>query len=381
MEKMKKICFLLSKFSKGGGERVVSILSNELMEFFDVEILLIGSKSYDDYKTKAKVIELNSTLSSNNAMLLFKSIKNLKKYIRENNPLVIISFMELPNLLNLLVNGNHKKIISVRNHMSAKWGYKKNIWNLSIRYLYKNADMIVSPTILIADDLKYTYGIADEKIKVINNPYPIQQIQKNISNKDENVFCIATMGSLVKAKGVYQLLQSYIIFCNEHPELKSKLIFIGKGEEENGLKELADNSGLSENIEFTGFLSNPHEVLSKADLYVLASYYEGFPNAMVEAMICRVPVIATNCPSGPSEILSETNINHIDTIRRCDYGFLMPVFHNNISEKEHDLAKFFYNFSFMSRDEKNNLVSSAEKKMQMFDVSIIVREWLKIIDE
>lgn len=380
MRQKKKICFLLSKFAKGGGERVVSILSDELLEYYDVDVLLLQSKSVEDYKTRAEVIEINNKQYSNSLMLLFHSLIGLKKYIRKNKPKVIISFMELPNLVNLLVKGDFKQIISVRNHMSAKWGKEKNIWNWSIRHLYKKADIIVSPTELIASDLHQVYGIEKEHIKLINNPYKIEKISRNIGNKDSSVYTITTMGSLVKAKGVFNLLHAYIIFCNAHPEISSKLVFIGRGSEENNLKKIAMEAGVSDRVLFKGFLSNPHEELAKSDLYVLASFYEGFPNALVEAMICKVPVIATDCPSGPGEILSKVKLDNIQYITKGDYGYLMPVFDGKIEAKENELAKFFYDFYMMPDVEKKQMIERATLKTQEFEASKVAKEWKELME-
>lgn len=373
-----KICFLLSKFSKGGGERVVSILSDELLKYYDVDVLLMQEKTIEDYKTNARIVELNSKRTSNNYLLLIESVINLKKYIRANKPKVIISFMELPNLVNLLVPGEHKRYISVRNHMSTKWGTKKNIWNLSI-YMYKKADVVISPTRLISDDLIQNYKLKKEKIIIINNPYKISEIRQKVLPKNTDVFHIVTMGSLVKAKGVFPLLQSYIFFCKEHPEINSKLTFIGKGIEENELRQKVSEAGLTEKVEFKGFMSEPHGVLSQADLYVLASYYEGFPNALVEAMACNVPVIATNCPSGPSEILSKAKVGEINKIKKCDFGYMMPVFDRNIQDKERNLAKFFYDFYKKPNDEKKRIAETAFNRITEFDAEKVALEWKNLI--
>ncbi len=373
-----KICFLLSKFSKGGGERVVSILSDELLKYYDVDVLLMQEKTIEDYKTNARIVELNSKKTSNNHLLLIESVINLKKYIRANKPKVIISFMELPNLVNLLVSGKHKRYISVRNHMSTKWGTKKNIWNLSI-YMYKKADVVISPTRLISDDLIQNYKLKKEKIIIINNPYKISEIRQKVLSKNTDVFHIVTMGSLVKAKGIFPLLQSYIFFCKEHPEINSKLTFIGKGIEENELRQRVSEAGLTEKVEFKGFMSEPHGVLSQADLYVLASYYEGFPNALVEAMACNVPVIATNCPSGPNEILSKAKVGEINKIKKCDFGYMMPVFDRNIQDKERNLARFFYDFYKKTNDEKKSIAETAFNRITEFDAEKVALEWKNLI--
>lgn len=380
MKPKQKICFLLSKFAKGGGERVVSILSDELTKYYDVDVILLQSKSESDYKTSANIIEINKRKYTNNYGLLVHSVIGLKKYIRENNPKAIISFMELPNLVNMLVNGNHKRIVSVRNHMSAKWKDKRNIRNWSIRCMYKKADSIVSPTQLIADDLIKNYKIEKKKIKLISNPYKIDAIRKNFVRKVSTEYTITTMGSLVKAKGVFNLLKSYIMFCNAHPEIASKLVFIGKGVEEENLRRMASEAGIDEKVVFKGFMLNPHEEVAKSNLYVLSSFYEGFPNALVEAMICQVPVIATNCPSGPSEILSDTELKNIDGITMCDYGYLMPVFDKNVEEKERNLAKFFYDFYMTPEREKKYMIEKATSKTLTFEASKVAKEWRELIE-
>lgn len=380
MKQKQKICFLLSKFAKGGGERVVSILSDELMIYYDVDVILLQSKSESDYKTRANIVELNKREYTNNFAILFYSVMGLKRYIRENRPKAIISFMELPNLINMLVRGKHKRIVSVRNHMSAKWKDKNNIWNWSISCLYKKADSIVSPTQLIADDLINNYKIEKKKIKLISNPYKIDAIRENLVKKMPTEYTITTMGSLVKAKGVFNLLKSYIMFCNAHPEITSKLIFIGKGTEEENLRKMAFEAGIDEKVVFKGFMLNPHEEVTQSNLYVLSSFYEGFPNALVEAMICQVPVIATNCPSGPSEILSDTELKNIDGITLCDYGYLMPVFDKNVEEKEKNLAKFFYDFYTTPEQEKKCMIERATSKTLTFEASKVAKEWRELIE-
>lgn len=375
-----KICFLLSKFSRGGGERVVSILSDELLQYYDVDVLLLQSKSENDYKTGARIIEINQKTHPNNFALLFYSIIGIKKYVQENKPKAIISFMELPNLINLLVVGNHKKIISVRNYMSAKWGAKKNIWNWSIRHMYKKADAIVSPTQLIANDLIKRYRIDENSIKLIHNPYKLDDVRKNVINHCPAEYTITTMGSIVKAKGVYHLLRSYILFCKEHSDIISKLVFIGDGIETKTLKKIVKEAGMEKNVIFKGFMQNPHKELAESSLYVLASFYEGFPNALLEAMICQIPVIATDCPSGPREILSETQIDQINHITKCDYGYLMPVFDHNVEQKEKELAKFFYDFYMVSKKEKKQLIEKAAFKTLSFESAKVAEEWRQLIE-
>ena len=361
MSERKKICFLLSKFSKGGGERVSSILATELNKIFDVEVLLMCGQSSEDYLTTAKISEINHNKTIGSIFLLLESIYNLNKYIRRNKPYAIISFMELPNLVNLLVRGDYKKIISVRNHMSEKWGKRKNIWNWTIRHLYNNADIIVAPTQMIKDDLVDSYNIASNRIRVIYNPYVLSDYEFKINRDD--CFRIVTMGSLVKAKGVYPLLYAYILFRNKHPEIKSELVYVGDGPEKEKLL----------------LITKMHSVEDCVKLCVLASYYEGFPNAMVEAMICGVPIVATNCPSGPNEILTNEHPSMIDKITKYEYGYLMPVFSSDVEERISKLAEFFYDFYALPVSEKTELSRKAMERVKKYESSNIAKLWEKII--
>lgn len=373
-----KICFLLSKFNGGGAERVVSILSDALNVEYEVEVLLLTSSSTLDYKTSARVKALGLNPQGMSSVgLLVRSINGLRRYVRKNEPIAVISFMELPNLVNLLTGGKHHKIVSVRNHMTAKWGSSLNFWNATIRFLYGLADGIVSPTQCIKDDLINQYGLNEAKVSIISNPYEIERIRLRCDNDGSGAtFGIVTMGSLVKAKGHHHLIRAFSYFASSHPEVPCSLTIIGEGFEEVSLKKLAKSLGVGDLVFFPGFLSNPHELLSRNSLYVLASRYEGFPNALVEAMACGVPVISTCCPSGPSEILAGSASLTVNQIVREEYGYLMPLFADEVdTEAESALGDFFYQFYLLSDREKQALSNQGLNRARQFDVRVVAARW------
>lgn len=106
----------------------------------------------------------------------------------------------------------------------------------------------------------------------------------------------------------------------------AKLVILGQGDLEDYLKELAKELDLEKDVHFLGFQENPFKYIAKSTIYAFPSLYEGFPNAMCEAMVCGVPVISADCKSGPREILApDTDINReIDDIEYAKYGILIP---------------------------------------------------------
>ena len=134
------------------------------------------------------------------------------------------------------------------------------------------------------------------------------------------------------------------------------LIFIGhRGEMEKEIKEMSNLSGFKEDILFLGYQENPFKYISKCDLYVCSSLYEGFPNSLVEAMACGTAVLSTDCKTGPREILSSSN--HIETVKDVTiekYGVLVPRLNakndyniGNIELEESIMAKELFNYYLM----------------------------------
>lgn len=103
-------------------------------------------------------------------------------------------------------------------------------------------------------------------------------------------------------------------FARLRKTLQARLIIAGEGPERATLEELAKSLGVVDDVDMPGFVQNPFAYMSRASVFVLSSTYEGLPNALIEAMACGCPVVSTNCPSGPEEIL-----------RGGKYGHLVPV--------------------------------------------------------
>ncbi|MED4070081.1 glycosyltransferase [Priestia endophytica] len=388
-----KVAFLSAKMSLGGAERVISNLVNGLSSEVEVHTLLLSDQTQHDYPLGGTVVSLNDGKKRSRLAEIPYYCSKIKKYVEENEIDCIISFMEYPNLLNILTPLKIRKVISVRNFMSEKWkGNKGLVWKLSFKYLYKRADIIVVPTKLIGKDLVDNYKIPHDKLKLINNPYELEKLTRNtmedIPKEHEHWFngsTIITMGNLSFAKGHCHLIRSFADVKKQIPA--AKLVILGEGGYRNKLKHLIEDLNLSNDVLLLGFQSNPHKYINKADIYVLSSYYEGFPNALAEAMACGLPVISTDCKSGPREILAPDKDINVSTskIEYAKHGILIPVFkeecfnEEELSIEESNLAR-----AIIKLFEEESLYKSYKKqsseRVQDFHIKNILNNWLKEIN-
>lgn len=211
---------------------------------------------------------------------------------------------------------------------------------------YNKADRIFAVSNAIKDDLVKNFRLDENKIRVIYNPYDIERIKKlsqeQIEEEYKEIFqkpTIITAGRLSKQKGQWHLIRALKKVKEKIPE--AKLVILGNGELENYLKELAAGLGLEKDVYLLGFQKNPFKYIARSTLYVFPSLYEGFPNALCEAMACGIPVISADCKSGPREILAPGSDINMETknIEYEKYGVLIPVCNGKMYKYDDELSK------------------------------------------
>jgi glycosyltransferase involved in cell wall biosynthesis len=170
---------------------------------------------------------------------------------------------------------------------------------------------------------------------------------------------VVAFGRLISRKGFDDLLKAFRIVRDK---MKSRLIIIGDGEEHNNLQNLSYSLSLEDDVTLTGYLDNPYEILSSADVFVLSSRWEGFGNVIIEAMACGVPVISTDCPYGPNEIITH-GVN----------GLLVPV---------GDVQAMAEAIVTLLRDRalRTSLAEAGRKRAQDFSVDKMVAEYEKVFE-
>lgn len=382
---MKKVAFFIPDLGGAGAERVVSNLTQALAEKgYDIFLILYNQKDMAyAYGGKLLIIDGSSSVLLKSKILKFLyrtyRLKMLKLKYKFD---VVISFLENPDFQNILTKGKEKVYISVRNYASKSYSKSKRLIS---KLLYRRADKIIAVSEEVKEDLISNFFIEEGKVKVIYNPYDLEKInllaKETIEGKFQDIFnkkCILNTGRLTRQKGQWHLIRVFSYICNEFNDVD--LVFLGEGPLLEKLKRLAENLGIIDRVHFIGFQCNPFKFMKNSFLYVLTSLYEGFPNTLVEAMICGLPVISANCRSGPREILLEAKDSTDE-----NYGILLDEFHQNediegliLSEEEKKMAARICELLRNNEEYQIYRTKSIERSKD-FRLTNIIDEWRKIL--
>lgn len=180
-----------------------------------------------------------------------------------------------------------------------------------LRRAYRSADRVVGVSEGVRQGLIDFYGLPASKVVVCPNLFDIDQIDMDamqpFDQYDADRFEIVSVGRLSSEKGHFHLVQAIEQLAKTDRLAQVRLWLVGNGPLETDLREYVSQHGLEDYVRFAGYQANPLPFIKHAQLFCLPSLYEGMPNALVEAMVCGTPVISSDCPSGPREILGEGN--------------------------------------------------------------------------
>lgn len=307
---MKKIIFLVPSLGHAGSEKSFLRVANSIKEAGYNVIVIVFSKHLNLENLLNKSIELFLVEGkTSNPIFLF----NLKRILKKSNPDIIFGWSLFANLAALLVAPKGKRIIiSERNYFPTAFRIEKNFltslkYHLTLRaikWLYPKSDIITANSAINLRFLRLfigkgpQYALLPNSIDLIDVIDKIKEYQVSVSNT-EGKLKIVSVGRLEHQKGFDVLLKSASILKDK---IKFKLVIVGDGVQRDNLILLSKQLGLDEYVQFEGFKSNPFPYYSWADIYVLSSRHEGFPNVLVEAMACGKACIATDCQTGPYEL-------------------------------------------------------------------------------
>jgi len=333
---MKKphLAVLLYSLAGGGAERVTSVLLPFLMEHFEVELVLLENTiAYSVPALPIHILGRNRANENGLLKLLKIPLIDLKYdlFLRQRKSALSLSLMNRPNYINVLAHrffgAPSQCIISERAMPSLQYGYgdlTSRINRFLITMLYPMAHHIIANSQGNANDLIKNFAINANRLSVIANPFNVEKISKyaKVPKESHGIIHCITLGRLDRGKNHRLLIET--IACLSNPSLH--LTILGEGELRRELTDLIDELGMSTQITLLGFDPNPYAILARSDIFLFSSNHEGFPNVLVEALACGLPVISTDCPSGPREILApSSDIAHLRTQgwEEGEYGILV----------------------------------------------------------
>lgn len=307
--KNKKITFLIPSLAGGGSERVCVTLANSLLEEGWMIDLVILHNKRSIYHTELNPNVNFINLNVSNVRFAFIP---LLRYVLQKKPDKILVFsydlVILTTLLRLVVSIKFKIIARNNNTLSAKFnsskGLKHKFISKLLQFLYPRVDYIINQCESMHKDLIKLFPQLYNKSSYIYNPMN-QKVEKYSSNsantfKEDYVICV---GRLEKQKAFHYALDAFSIIAQNKNELRLKIL--GSGTLRKDLEIKAVQLGINDKVDFEGFQTDIIHYIKNAKMTVLTSIYEGFPNVLIESIALGTPVVAFDCPSGPSEIIKD----------------------------------------------------------------------------
>jgi glycosyltransferase involved in cell wall biosynthesis len=400
---VKNILLIIPNLTFGGAQQSFVTLADVLSKEYNVIIVHFDKHDTIAYNLKGEIVSLNvkgSTSFFGKIVSFLSRIKKLREIKSKHKIFASISFLEGADYINILSGGSDFKILSVRGsklndpNIKGLLGWVRK--NIFIPYIYKFASKIVVVNEGIKKEFTDVFKIKASKISVINNFYDLHKL-KSLGNKHlpslyDKLLSqpyIISSGRLSHEKGLIQLIEIFSLIKIKLPNYK--LVIVGDGKLYAELLQKLISLKLSyskigeeftddKDVCFVGYEDNPHRFVSKAKLFIMTSVSEGFPNALAESLICGTPVMSTDCPWGPREILApNTTINHIKQIEFGEFGVLMPVLDNEnkeiISVCAEGIIQLLTNESLLNSYKVKGL-----NRMESFSIDLMFDTWKSIIE-
>jgi glycosyltransferase involved in cell wall biosynthesis len=319
-----RIALFLRYFGGGGADLAMAYLARGFLEAgLKVDFLLSQSGGNHIWKipSEARIVDLGGFGN-------FATLKGLSKYLRQEKPTALLSALHFNNEIAVVAKywaGAPTKIVVCEQNTLSKRAnnetqFLKRITPFLAKITYPWADSVVGVSQGVAQDLSSVTGLPLEKFQVIYNPAVTPELlEKSQEPLDHPWFLdgeppvILGVGKLEAQKDFPTLIHA---FAQVRKARKARLIILGWGPDRNReeLEALAEELGVHEDVSLPGYVNNPYAYMARSAVFALSSQWEGLPFVLVEAMALGVPVVSTDCESGPAEVLDHGR-----------YGQLVPV--------------------------------------------------------
>ncbi|PKV62614.1 glycosyltransferase [Pontibacter ramchanderi] len=368
---MKRICFFPGTLSLGGiGKLFINLIEEYTSRGIPVDLFLTKKEGefLEQIPENVRVFEGNGRASA--------SIRSFINYLHKEKPFAVISAREYLNIVNIVccatTLNRTKAVVSLHTNQTAEnyysqhksaLLYKKLHFKLMAKLLYKLPSKIIAVSEGVADDFALRMGVNRKNIEVIYNPVykpydlgceSVETVDLRFKNLNKRF--VIGVGRLTQQKDFATLIEAFYLLRQKED---ISLVILGEGPLREELEQQINQLSLSDHVLLLGFVSNPLYYVRRASALVVSSKFEGFGNTIVEALGVGTPVVSTNCPSGPDEILQNGK-----------YGILVPT--SDPDKMAAALAQILNNVSF----QKKELITRAED----FAVAKIADKYLSYIE-
>ena len=302
-----KITLVIYAMGLGGAQRVMSILANYWATHgWEVTLITLSGKSRPSFyhlESQIKLVQLGIIGDSPNFWQILRTgwhrIRLLRAAIVASQPDVAISFLNTVNVFTLIATWDLNIPIIVSEHSYPAFADVNHWWQVLVKVIYRRADLV---TLLTESALAFYPAERGYRSLVMANPVitPVTEITTTQLVPSPTVMAI---GRLHSVKGFDLAIAAFAKLRTKYPDWH--LTILGEGPNRGELEELRSKLHLTDCVHFLGQVQNVNAHLRQAEIFLLSSRFEGFPMALCEAMACGLPVVATDCLSGPREIITD----------------------------------------------------------------------------
>lgn len=316
------VAVLISGFATGGVPRVMTTLAGALAERghrVDLLAVCADGPALERLPALVRLVDLRdwrrlpTRPTGNRSRRAVLSAPAVARYLRSEAPDVLLSGGNYVNLAAVagraLARVALPVVVTHHAHLALE-ARRKPLVRWSVRHVYSRADRVVAVSQGVADELRQATGLAPPRLTAIYNPAAPARIAEHAREPLDHPWLargeppvVLGVGRLHEQKDFPTLVRAFARVRRERP---ARLVILGTGkgsEPRDELLALADRLGVAADVALPGYVANPWAWMARAGVFVLSSAWEGLPTALVEALACGCPVVSTDCPSGPSEIL------------------------------------------------------------------------------
>jgi glycosyltransferase involved in cell wall biosynthesis len=369
MNEQSRIGFYIPALNVGGAQRVTVNVANGLAERgYHVDLLLSYRKGelLDRVNDRVNVLCLETPQIP--VIGIGASIPGIRAYLREREPAILFSAMTYASVVSIAANAisnTRTKTVGIEHStFGNRSGLKERLTLTLARDLYRFADHVIAVSEGVANSVVANTAVSESDVSVLYNPVPVATVRSESEAtvddpwvRSDSLETIVWAGRLEPEKDLSTLLRAFASVNRVRPD--TRLILAGTGSERRRLLQLSEQLGIERVVALPGYIEDPYPYMRHASTFVLSSRREGLPTVLIEALACGCPVVSTDCPSGPREILVDGT-----------YGRLVPV------GDEYALAK-----AVGSTLEEPPDSTRLSRRADDFSTEVVIERYVTLIEE